>query len=56
MMSSPGAFEAQLVEFSGWGAGPDVIKQMLIFDAPTELSFGFDGKGRVHRYFMLGEW
>ena len=54
--SSPGASEAQLVEFSGRGARANVIKQVLILDSPTRLSFSFDNSSRVYHHFLLDSW
>lgn len=56
MSASPGASEARLVAFSGRGATPDVLKQVLILDAPTKLSFSFDNQSRVYHHFLLDTW
>ena len=56
MSASPGASEAQAIEFSGRGARPDRLKQVLILDSPTMLSFSFDNQSRVYHHFLLDAW
>lgn len=56
MSASPGASEAQLIEFSGRGARPDTLKQVLTLDSPTKLSFSFDNQSRVYHHFLLDSW
>ena len=56
MSTSPGISEAQVIEFSGRGARQDVLKQVLILDSPTEMSFSFDNQSRVYHHFLLDSW
>lgn len=56
MSSSPGSFEAQLVRLDGQGSRPDVLKRVLSFDSPTELSFSFDNQSRAYSHFLLDTW
>ena len=56
MSSSPGVVETQLVKFTGRGSAPDALKQVLILDSPTRLSFSFDNQSRIYHHFLLNEW
>ena len=56
MSSSPGVVETQLVELAGWGSGSSALRQVLILDSPTRLSFSFDNQSRVYHHFLLDEW
>ena len=56
MSTSLGSFEAQLVRLEGQGARPDVLKRVLSFDSPTELSFSLDNQSHVYSHFLLDTW
>ena len=56
MSLTPGVVETQLVKFAGRGSVPGALKQVLILDSPTRLSFSFDNQSRVYHHFLLDEW